>query len=123
MGILTIIYALALIAFGLIGYTMGDAKSVTALIPAFFGILIGLCGLLYAKEKIRMHVMHVAVLLAFLAMVMHLAVFIMRVTGKMGEKASMNALGPQMMMLTAVASSVYLVFAVRSFVMARRSRK
>jgi hypothetical protein len=46
----TFLIAAALIAVGVTGYIQTDMVSVTALIPAFIGILLGLAGLLLRKE-------------------------------------------------------------------------
>jgi len=119
----TFIYAFVLLLLGLAGYFLGgEVKSPTALIPAGFGVLAGLCGLLALKPGLRMHAMHGAAVLALLAALMHFAVFIMKVLGKMGDPAPMMSLGPQMMLLTAIASALFLVVCVHSFINARRAR-
>jgi len=120
----TFIYAFVLLLFGLAGYFLGgEVKSTTALIPAGFGVLAGLCGLLALKPGLRMHAMHGAALVALIAALMHFGVFIMRVTtDKMGGPVSPISLGPQMMLLTAIASALFLVLCVRSFINARRAR-
>lgn len=71
MARLTLVFAAVLIALGLgsyFGLQAADSRSVTALIPAFFGVLFGLLGLLALKEGLRKHAMHVVVVLALVVM-------------------------------------------------------
>lgn len=57
----TIIFALILIALGVFGYVGTAAASVTALIPAFFGAVLGLLGWIGLQERYRKHALHAAV--------------------------------------------------------------
>ena len=59
-GTTTRFFGLALIALGIIGYIATDAVSVTALIPAFFGIVLMILGWVARNERYRKHAMHVA---------------------------------------------------------------
>jgi hypothetical protein len=63
----TLYTGIALIVLGIAGYGLSGAASVTALIPAFIGVVFVLLGLLGRKESFRKHVMHAAILLALLA--------------------------------------------------------
>ena len=65
---LTMLLGLLLIGLGLYGYFVlaGDDPSITALIPAFVGGVFLLLGIVGLSRKLRMHAMHVAVLLALL---------------------------------------------------------
>jgi hypothetical protein len=63
----TLYTGVALVVLGIGGYVLSGAASVTALIPAFIGVAFVLLGLLGRKESFRKHVMHVAILLAVLA--------------------------------------------------------
>ena len=61
MPTLAIVFGLILEAMGIGSYFLTGAKSLTALIPAGFGTLILLCGIIGAKfHNARMHVMHLA---------------------------------------------------------------
>lgn len=69
MPALTIAIGLILIALGAAGYFSADvdSRSVTALIPAFFGVPILLLGVVaQLKPRARKHAMHGAVALALL---------------------------------------------------------
>ena len=64
---LALVLGLVLVVLGVWAYaTQGETKSVTALIPAFFGAPITLLGILGLNDKWRKHTMHAAVALALL---------------------------------------------------------
>lgn len=61
------IFGILLIGNGLYGYMGSEVKSVTALIPAFFGIAILLCGFGSAlNDGLRKHLMHFSAIVALL---------------------------------------------------------
>ena len=62
----TIAIGAALIVLGLGGYVLTGAVSLTALIPAAFGLLLVLAGVLARDDRKRMHAMHAAALIAIL---------------------------------------------------------
>ncbi len=62
----TILFGALLIITGLAGYLGTGSEQKTALIPAAFGIVILICGLLAANESRRMMAMHIAVLFGLL---------------------------------------------------------
>src|SRR4051812_47021621 len=69
---LAILFGILLIGVGVVGYAMGgDHKSPTALIPAYEGFVLAVCGaIVLAKPETRKHAMHAAAtvgLLGFLA--------------------------------------------------------
>ena len=110
---------LALILVGIAGYVWGmlDGKaSVTALIPAFFGLVIALLGA-FAKsnESLRKHLMHGALLVALIGLVIPAYRLI-----SMGDKLSLT---PAVVSQAAMAllCLIFLVLGIQSFVNARRS--
>ncbi|WOO39849.1 hypothetical protein [Rubellicoccus peritrichatus] len=124
MAIPTIVIGLLLIIVGLIGYFLGtppegaDAVSVTALIPAFFGAVLFVLGLVAAqiKGKAVMHVMHVAVLIGLLGLVGS-AMRIPKSIAAVQEGGEALALYAQSAM--AVLCFIYVALCIRSFVNAR----
>lgn len=117
---LTLWYALILIVMGLVGYFGMGRESITALIPAFFGAAVLGMALLARKDSMRRHAMHVAVVLAVLAVagtVMAIPKLITLIGGS--EIARPKAVVVQAVM--ALLSLGYVVAAVRSFIAARRS--
>ena len=118
---LTIIIGLLLVFLGLIAYFLlatAEDRSVTALIPAFFGVPILLCGLGGLKEGLlRMITMHVAMLLALLGFLAPLGRLI---PTSIKNGFTLNAATGTMIIMS-VLCLYLLVAGIRSFVVARRS--
>ena len=120
MANITIIIGLLLIALGAGGYYGGGQASMTAMIPAFFGLPIALLGVVALKEKLRKHAMHGAVLLGLLGFVGALMSPIMKLIRR--ETIELNlATGSQLAM--AAICLIFVVLCVRSFIAARKSRE
>lgn len=66
MGRTTIGFGLALIVLGAAAYFGSSMASVTALIPAFFGIVIGICGMIALRPGPRTPALVVALVVALL---------------------------------------------------------
>jgi hypothetical protein len=115
----TLYTGVALIVLGVAGYALSGAASVTALIPAFIGIVFVVLGLLGRKENLRKHVMHVAMLVALLAIA---GTF----RGLLGLFAWIGGTAPERPMaviaqvITALLCLLLLVGGIRSFVAARK---
>ena len=121
MPSITIALGVALIIVGLAGYFLTGAVSLTALIPAGFGVVIALAGVVARDDRMRKHAMHAAVLVALLG-------FLGSVRGVLqigalldGTAARPAAVVSQTIM--AVLTLGYIVVAVRSFIQARASRR
>ena len=117
----TLALGAALIVLGLGGYFLTGAASVTALIPAAFGVLLVLAGLLAQNERWRMHAMHAAVLVALLGFLGSFRGLLGIAKVFDGTAARPAAIVAQTIM--ALLTLLYIVFAVRSFVAARRARR
>lgn len=121
MARVAIVCGAVLVLLGLGGYFGTGTRSVTALIPAFFGLPLAILGLIGRAEQRRRHALHAATVLALLGLlgtVRGLPQFGQLITG--GEVARPAATIAQAVM--AVVCLVFLVLAVRSFVEARRNR-
>ena len=118
---ITLIFGLVLIGLG-VGLYMGTGReSVTALIPAFFGIAFVLCGLWGRSDKWRKHAMHVAAVLSLAGMggtARGLIGGIKHLTGTAAERPA-AVLGQSTMFLLCL---VFLVLCIRSFIQARKAR-
>lgn len=122
MAKLSITYGILFILMGLISYFVISSESITALIPAFFGIPMLILGWLGLNEKYLKHTMHAAavlMLLRFFGTVGGLIKFFKMLGG--AETARPAAVTVQSIM--AVMCLVFLIFAVKSFIDARRNRK
>lgn len=114
-----IVSGVLLILLGIIGYIFGlidGHASVTALIPAAFGLLLLICGALAKqKEDLRKHVMHVAVLIALIGFIIPAV----RVLSKIGDFTVSLAILSQIAM--SLICLVFVILSVKSFVDARRN--
>ncbi|MEP0860280.1 MAG: hypothetical protein HRF52_02445 [Ignavibacterium sp.] len=110
------------IAMGLYGYFGISSESITALIPTFFGIPLMILGWLGLNEKYLKHAMHgaaVLILLGFAGTVGGLFKFFRMLGGAEMERPA--AVTVQAIM--AILCLIFLVFAVKSFIDARRNRQ
>ncbi len=113
-----IVCGILLILIGLIGYVNSIATnhaSVTALIPAFFGIVLALLGVgARIKESLRKQLMHAAVVVALLGFIASAG----RLVSKLGELAYSAATVSQVSM--ALVCLLFVILAIKSFADARR---
>ena len=109
-----------LILIGLIGFLYGGgpgSASYTALIPAAFGVVLLLCGVIgAASENLRKHAMHVAVAVAFLGFII--------VLGRLALRFSSLTLSPALIsqLAMAIVCLIFVLAGVSSFSRARRER-
>jgi uncharacterized membrane protein len=119
---LSITYGIIFILMGLISYFGISSESITALIPAFFGVPMLILGWLGLNEKYRKHSMHIAaalMLLGFAGTISGLIKFFKIFVGIQPERPA--AVIVQAMM--AVMCLVFLFFAFKSFIDVRRNRE
>ena len=122
MATTTIGFGVVLILLGLGGYFGSGMVSLTALIPAVFGLLLAVLGAMARDEKRRKMAMHIAVmvgLLGFVGTVSGLLKLPTLLSG--GEVARPTAVAVQSIM--AVLMAVYVGLCVKSFIDARRRRQ
>lgn len=123
MPTIAIVFGILLSALGLGAYVGTGSHSVTALIPAFLGAPILLCGILAGIfPKARMHVMHVAALLGLLGTAGGLGMGLPNVQALMDGTAA-RPFAVSMQLAMGVISLLFLAFCVKSFIDARRARK
>jgi hypothetical protein len=120
---ISVVFAILLIALGLIGYFGTGAEHATALIPKWFGAALGMFGLLAMSpdEGRRKLFMHVNVTLGLLGFI---AVGIESIRGYVHAKNA--GIQPDMIALASKVTMtglllVYVILCVRSFIAARRS--
>ena len=124
MAVPTLITAVLLIIIGVVGYAGQDPNgkvSITALIPAFVGGVLALCGLLAFKDNLRKHAMHFA---AMVGLVGAIGGFMplnkqLKETGTI-DPMKPSAIAAELMILICL---VFVGLCVRSFIMARKARK
>lgn len=120
MPTLALLVGVILVAIGLGTFVGTGAHAPTALIPAALGVLIALAGLLARNPRLRMHAMHVAVLVALLG-ALGCVPGVLKLPTLLGGTAERPvAVGAQV--ITFVVCLAFVAIAVRSFIEARRSR-
>jgi hypothetical protein len=114
-------FGVALLILGIGGYFLTGMESPTALIPALFGLILVICGIIARNPDRRKMAMHIAVavsLLGFLGSFRGL-IGLARMAG--GEAVMRpNAVIAQAVM--AVLTLLFTILGVRSFINARRNR-
>jgi hypothetical protein len=121
MAKISITFGIILITLGLYSYFGISSESITALIPTFLGIPVLILGFLALNEKYLKHSMHgaaVLMLLGFGGTVGGLIKFFRMLGGEIFERPS--AITIQAIM--AVTCLIFLIFAIKSFIDARRKR-
>ena len=110
----TILFGLLLVAIGVGGNYVADAKDHMALIPAVLGVAMFVCGVVAAQNTMRMLAMHVAVVIGLI--------------GFLGPVITIfdNAENTTAMLSKGFTSALCLMFVmmcINSFLEARRARK
>lgn len=120
MTVLSVFCGIVLIAIGVAGYLYGRSAgtaSMTALIPAAFGVVFLLCGALAGiKDTLRKHAMHAAAAVALIGFILTAGRLMMRV----GQISMTPAVLSQLAM--AIVCLLFLLAAIGSFAAARRDR-
>ena len=123
MPTLAIVFGILLDAMGFGAYVATGAHSITALIPAFFGTIIFLCGLFSVfLPKIRMHLMHVAALAGLIGTLGGLGMVLPKL-GTLIDGTAPRPLATGMQIAMGIVCLAFLVLCVKSFIDARRARK
>jgi hypothetical protein len=123
MAKVTLIVAVLLIALGVIGFVGTGSEHYTALIPAAFGLLLGIFGMLSlsadaGRRKIFMHINVTLGLLGFLGTVMGLIQWFQMLAGATLK----NPPATESKAIMAIICLVYVALCVRSFIAARKAR-
>ena len=122
MGKISLMMGLILVAVGCISYFGTGTESKTALIPAFFGAGLTLCGLIsLAKPSLNKHVMHAAAMIGILGVIGGFVPPIRQLskTGEvdLGSPAFLGGVA------LSIASAAFVVMCVQSFIAARKARQ
>jgi len=118
----TRVVGVVLIAVGVVAYLVTDRSSVTALLPAFLGAPILVAGIVAAREQLRAHAIHAALVLALLGVLgtaMNLVELPALLSGGDVERPTAVVTSA----ITALIGVIYLVLGIRSFRAARMARE
>jgi len=123
MAVPTLITAVLLICVGVMGYVNQDPDkmSPTALIPAFFGGALAICGLLAFKDGMRKHAMHAAAAIALLGGLGAPYPIIKRVVK--GTDVNFSEPAVVSAALTTVICFIFVGLCVNSFIQAKKARR
>ena len=122
MSSTTILIGLLLIIEGLLAFFATGATHPTALIPSGFGLLITLSGIVARREKLHMHAMHVAVLLALIGFSATVSAFA-KIPFLINHTAGEKAVAYESKIVMAILCGTLLFLVIRSFVVARLLKK
>jgi hypothetical protein len=122
---LTLVLAVLLVGLGLAGYMGTGSVHPTALIPAWFGLALGICGFLAISpsEKRRKLFMHINVTIALLGFI---GGTVEAIRGYVHAHAA--GMEPDQIALASKVTMaglllIYVILCVRSFIAARRTGK
>lgn len=115
----SIFFGILLVVIGVAGYGYGinaGNASITALIPAFFGLPMIACGVVaQSVESLRKHLMHVAVVVALIGFIL--------TAGRLAMKITEITMSPAVLSQASMAliCLIFVILAIRSFAAARRN--
>lgn len=123
MAVPTLITAVLLIIVGVVGYSAQDPGTVspTALIPAYFGAALALCGLLAFNDKLRKHAMHLAAMIGLFGVIGGF----MPIVRQISKTGTFDPTKPAAIsgILMIVICLAFVGLCVRSFIQARKARQ
>ena len=118
----TIIFGVLLVFLGLGSYFGTGRTSLTALIPAGFGLILLILGLLARREALRPHAMHAAAALGLLG-ILGTASAIPKLLKLLAGTPLERPQAAFVQALMAGLCAAFVALCVRSFIQARRARK
>ena len=124
MAGLTIVFGIVLIVLGVAVFVATGSHAPTALIPAYFGILLAILGLLAntPDSRRRMLFMHIAVTIGLLGFVFPGWRAAGDIIGQAHGHAILRPVAMQEELAMAAICLVFVLLCVRSFIAARRER-
>jgi hypothetical protein len=124
MAKFTLVTALVLIILGVAFFVATGSHAPTALIPAYFGIVLGIFGLLANTEdsKRRMIFMHIAVTVGLLGVIIPGWRAASAFAASAHGAAMVRPLAVKEELAMAIICLIFVLMCVRSFIAARRAR-
>jgi len=122
MPYLTILTALVLTALGLFGY-FGSAEaspSKTALIPAAFGLVLLVAGVVALRDQLRKHAMHVAAAVGLIGLLAAGGRGATKIGLLFSDDPMANKRPIVMILMMAAVCLVFVALCIKSFIDARR---
>src|SRR5262245_32018642 len=122
MPVVSIVCGGLLIALGVWGYSaseLEDWRKLTALLPAGFGAILALCGVVAFKESLLKHAMHVAAAVGLIGFLLAAGRFIPKAIREGIDTSNVGTIATGKMMLVC---GVFVALCINSFIQARRRR-
>jgi uncharacterized membrane protein len=113
----TRLIGMLLIVLGIASYTLTGRTSLTAMIPAFVGVVFIILAWVARNEAARKHAMHAAVALGLIGAI---AALVRAIPAAINGQATRPAVLSQFAMAALLA--VYVMLGVQSFIAARKAR-
>lgn len=125
MAKVTIVFAILLIALGLVSYFGTGSIHPTALIPTWFGLALGIGGILAISpsERRRKIFMHINVTIGALGCLGALVVAVQGYGSARSQGINPDYIALAAKLTMAVILAIYVQLCVRSFIAARRARQ
>ncbi len=125
MAKVTLVFAILLVALGLVGYLGTGSAHPTALIPTWWGVALGICGFLAISpsERRRKIFMHIAVTIGALGFIGAVVVAIQGYGSARSQGIEPDHIALAAKLTMAALLLIYVNLCVRSFIETRRSRK
>jgi hypothetical protein len=117
-----IIIGILLILLGVVSFLASGGQSLTALIPAAFGLVLTALGLLARKETARKHAMHAAAAVGLIAILGSASGFFKLFSLLNGNEVLRPAAVVAQSIMFAL-SALFVGLAVNSFIKARKNRQ
>ena len=110
-----------LILLGAAGYVLTGAQSITALIPAFFGILILILAILAKKDSLHRHMMHAVMVIALLGFIGSVSGVIKLLQLLGGQELARPAAAISQAIMSLICLTI-LIPGIKSFIDARKNK-
>jgi hypothetical protein len=118
-----ILFGALLILLGIFGFAMSGFHAVTALIPAFVGLPIAICGAIALNPAARKHAMHAAAALATLGLIGDAVMVVKGLITLAGGNELARPVAFAMQCIMLLLLGIFVGLCVRSFIEARRARE
>ena len=111
-----------MMALGIVGYFGSGTASHTALIPAAFGVVLLVLGVIAQNDRARRHAMHLAAMIGVIGFA-GTARALLKLPSLLGGAAVERPAAVAAQSAMAVLMAIFVALCVRSFVAARRARR
>lgn len=124
MAKVTLVFAVLLVVLGMIGFFGTGGTHPTALIPAYFGVALGIGGFLAISpsERRRKIFMHINVTIGLLGVIGAVAAAIQGYASARAQGIPPDHIALAAKLVMAVLLLIYVQLCVRSFIAVRRAR-